>query len=447
MCFGNQVRAPGPSTSRSKALAQASRLFAAVALGLLYPGLASQARAQDVTGLAVPAGGDAFAGQEEAEKEPSPMRVTLAHESAYKVEEPERFVKNRASVQLEYSRYFFDRFFVQFKGRTTAFMKKDHRREAEGRDSRVAQAYIQTSSGQTSLRAGIQAMPWGESILSPVTDEVSPRDNRELFNFNLEELRLGQGMVVVDRYSAAGRWSAFWIPNPLFNKNPEKGSAYYFDPFTYRSRIEGDDGAEYGASWRKTFESADITFMAASLLDNEYVRRMNGDGTVTRLKERFALAGMSFTYGISNFVLRGEAAFKSPKAYNGPDLQIVKKKAIDTYLGVDYRHSTSLSFSLEATNQRIAGWDAATSNMPRNRTALLFTATRTMLNDDLSVNLMHIRNRPYRSNLTMLVNSLKWDDHLTLGMNLIYPHASDPRDGLWNVRDQKQVEFKVQYQF
>jgi hypothetical protein len=70
-----------------------------------------------------------------------------------------------------------------------------------------------------------------------------------------------------------------------------------------------------------------------------------------------------------------------------------------------------------------------------------------MLNDDLSVNLLHFRNMPYRSQLTMLVNTLKWDDHLTFNLNLVYPQATDPRNGLWNVRDQKQVAFKAQYQF
>jgi hypothetical protein len=447
------VAYPGPAAGASSASRRTPA--AAVAPRRLFAGLldrvsalyAGQAAAQDTTGAQAPASGDAFAGQDAAAGDTSPTRVTLAHEATYKVAEPERFMKNRASVQLEYSRYFFDRFFVQFRGRSTAFLNKDHRHDTEGSDTQVSQAYVQTSWGQTSVRAGVQALPWGESILAAVTDEVSPRDNRELFNFNLEELRLGQGMIVIDRYSAAGRWSAFWIPDPVFNKNPEKGSAYYFDPLAYRSRIEGDGGAEYGASWRKTFESADITFMAASLLDNDYARRMNGDGTASRVKERFSMAGMSFTYAISNFVIRGEAAFKSPKTYNDPALQIVKKKAIDTYLGVDYRYSSSLLLSVEATNQRIAGWTGEIAGLPRDRVSVLFSATKTMMNEDLSMNLLHFRNMPYRGNLSMLVNTLKWDDHLTFGLNLIYPEAPDQRNGLWSVRDQKQVAFRVQYQF
>lgn len=433
--------------SRLKPAAHIPPRLLAVSLGLLISGCMVNARAQTSTVLAPPPGDSMFSPQTPAAEEASPIRLTLAHEAAYKVEKPERVVKNRSSVQLEYASYFFGNFFVQFKGKTTAFLGKDHRRGAERTDAQVSQAYIQTSTGETSFKVGIQTLPWGESLLAAVTDEISPRDNRELFNFNLEELRLGQPMAVVDQYSTLGRWSAFWVPDPSFNKNPEKGTAYYFDPFTYRAGIEGDDGAEYGVSWRKNFESSDITFMAASLLDNDYGLRMNDGGTVTRVGQRFSLAGLAFTYAIRNFVIRGEAAVKSPKAYNNAALQLVEKKAIDTYLGVDYRYSSSLTFSIEAMNQRIADWNKEIQGVPRDRQSVLFSLTKTLMNDDLSINLLHFRNMPYRSNLTILMNTLKWDDHLTLGLNVIYPDANDRRNGLWNVRDQKQIAFKVQYQF
>src|SRR5262245_229577 len=53
---------------------------------------------------------DTVAGDSSAEPA-SPLRITLAHEAAYKVAEPDTLVKNRTSARLEYSRYFRESFF------------------------------------------------------------------------------------------------------------------------------------------------------------------------------------------------------------------------------------------------------------------------------------------------------------------------------------------------
>jgi hypothetical protein len=201
----------------------------------------------------------------------SPMRVTLAQELSYKVVKPEHAMKNRLSGQMEYSRYFLDHFSLQLNAKEILFLYGDHRHEAEGHDTAISQAYVQGSFGETSIKAGIQTLPWGESILAPITDEVSPRDNREMFNFNLEELRIGQPMVTVDQFAGSQRWTFFLVTDHYYNRNPVKGTAYYFDPFTYRNVTEGDNhNFEAGVSWKKSFTSSDITFMAADLIANDY---------------------------------------------------------------------------------------------------------------------------------------------------------------------------------
>lgn len=376
-----------------------------------------------------------------------PLRVTLSHEIGYKVEDPERWIKNRSSLQLEYTQYLHDAFSLRFNGKATNFWNRDHRHAEEKHDTWVSQAYVQTSFGQTSIRAGIQTMPWGESILAPVTDEVSPRDNQELFNINLEELRIGQGMLVVDQFSALGQWSVFYIPRPKFNKSPRRGSAYDFDPFAYRPGIEGEKGGEYGASWKKNFESADFTLMGASLLENELAVRVNEAGLAVRSQERFSMAGAVLNVALRDFVLRGELAWKQDRPFNTQAMGIVKKNTLDAYIGIDYRYSPTLTFSLEAVNQHISGWQEDIAGAPRDRQSLLLSFTKLLLNEDLSINVINFSNRPYTSNLSMLMASWKWNDQLTFGLNAMYPHVKDKRAGLWNVRDQKQLALKVQYQF
>ncbi len=381
-----------------------------------------------------------------------PTRVTLAHELSYKTADPQRLLKDRASLRVEYAKPVLEHCFVQLDAKQTVFLGKDHRRDPEGSDGRVSQAYLQTSFDRTSVSVGIQTVAWGESILAPITDEVSPRDNRELFNFNLEELRVGQPMVGIDQYLDIGRISAFYTPRPAFNRNPEKGSAYHFEPLggsvpTVRSDDSRVADPEYGVNWRGSFGKADVSVMAARLTDNDFALHLDEAGRLVQEKQRFSLAGMTLSYTAGQFLVKTEVGWKSPKAFNDAQMQIVRKSELDAYLGVEYRHSSTLSVGLEGVNQHIVGWGDSIQGVPRNRQSLLFTATKLLMNDDLNIGLMVFLNRPYASSLTMLTTTFKWNDNLTFSLNAAYPSTSSPSSGLWNVRDQKQLAFKVQYQF
>lgn len=377
----------------------------------------------------------------------SPLRFSVAYEYGYKVQRPERTIKNRASLRLEYGRTLSDSFSVQFDAKANVFLGNDQRRAADNRDIMVTQAYLQSSFGKTSFRAGIQTLPWGESMLAPITDEISPRDNRELFNFNLEELRIGQPMLVVDRYTDSTRWSGFVVPQASFNKLPEDGTLYDLDPLSYRRGSVGEGGPEYGVSWKKNYDRADITLMAASLVDNDYARRLDGDGLATRVRERFTLTGMSFSRAMGNFVLRGEAAVKFGKPFNDQALQIVLKRTIETYVGLDYRPTPTMSMSAEVLNQQVFDWETDILGVPKNRQTGMLSLQKNLMNDDLSITLQAFGFWPNASTLSMLLTSWKVNDNLALSMNVAVPSTNSRQGSLWTVRDQKQALFKIQWQF
>lgn len=377
----------------------------------------------------------------------SPLRFSVAYEYGYKVQRPERTIKNRASLRLEYSRTLSDSFSVQFDAKANVFLGNDQRRAADNRDVMVTQAYLQSSFGNISLRVGIQTLPWGESMLAPITDEISPRDNRELFNFNLEELRVGQPMLVADRYSDDIRWSGFVVPQASFNKLPEDGTLYDFDPLSYRRGSVGEGGPEYGVSWKKNYDRADITLMAASLVDNDYARRLDGDGLATRVRERFTLTGISFSRAMGNFVLRGEAAVKFGKPFNDQALQIVLKRTIETYVGLDYRPTPTMSMSAEVLNQQVFDWETDILGVPKNRQTGMLSLRKNLMNDDLSITLQAFGFWPNASTLSMLLASWKVNDNLALSMNVAVPSTNSRQGSLWTVRDQKQALFKIQWQF
>ncbi|WNO11555.1 DUF1302 family protein [Teredinibacter sp. KSP-S5-2] len=386
-----------------------------------------------------------------------PSRVTLSHELGYKVADPDGMQKNRSSIRIEYGKYLFDSSYIQLDGKSTRFHEDDHRHEAEGSYERLNQAYIQTSFGQTSIKLGVQTIAWGESILAPITDEISPRDNRELFNLDLEELRIGQAMLSLDQFSDYGKWSIFINPDPEFNENPIYGTAY--NPisdvpqpaFVY---VDNDNSMEYGGSWKQTFGSFEFSAMAASLIDNDYARKFNSEGLIELSEHRYFLGGATFNYVLGDFLLKGEFGYKSPKVFsNKTGDQLIEKKQFDAYLGIEYAPSSTFTMSVEGLNQHILDWTQDIEGTPgapgkkENQQSLMLNITKLLMHENLSLNFISIYNGPQSSYLSMFLTDYEMSDNITLELDFIYPHTDDEMSTLWRVKDQKQVSFKVSYQF
>ena len=390
-----------------------------------------------------------------------PMRFTLKHEVCYKTEDPDGIKSNRSSFRLEYSKFFLNNFYLQFDSKITAFWSNDHRAEAEDKkvlfEHSYKEAFLQISIANTSIKGGVQTLIWGESDGGAITDVISPRNYSEPFFISLEESRIGQPMLTIDQFSPIGDWSLFFIPDPDFNEYPEKGTAYYFDPLDglaeYQDETSDEEVFEYGLRWKKTFGKSDISVMAASLIDNDYAYRMDGiTGTgkniLIKIKQRYTLAGITFNYAKGNFLFKGEIGKKSPKAFNNASSQIVKKDVVDTALGMEYSPGGgSYTLSLEAVNNHVVDWNDEIQSVPEDSNSLVIGWSKTFFNEDLSVNWMTSYSEPFTSYLHALTTSYNWNDNITLYFDAYYPDIKDERSGYWIYRDQKQVVFKIQYQF
>lgn len=393
-----------------------------------------------------------------------PTRLALKYELAYKVKTPTEFKKNRFSFRLEYSKLLFNRISLQVDTKISTYLKDDHRtrrstfwindypNEANvAFGGRTPQAYLQTSFQKTSIRAGIQTLAWGESDIASITDEISPMDYREPLNLNLDELRVGQLMLTVDQYTPFGYWSGFFIPYPEFNRYPKKGSGYYYDPYNgsvdYQKEKQDGNFFEYGIRWKKTFGKSDISIMGASLINNDYSSRMVSPTLITQSKQRYSVAGITFNYAIDNFLVKGEAAMKSPKVYNDSSFQIVKKNNLDAYLGVDYSPNSTFTLSLEAVNYHVINWNDKIQGVPEDNYMMIISFSKLFMHDNLSVNWITMYNGPYTNFFNLFTTSYKWNDHVTLYFDFLIPISKNVNSGLNIYRDQKQVAFKIQYQF
>jgi hypothetical protein len=379
-----------------------------------------------------------------------PSRVTLSHEIGYKVAEPTGLQKNRSAVRLEYAKNFFDNYFVQLDVKSTVFHGSDHRRNVETSFERVNQAYLQTSFDNFSFKFGLQTIVWGESILSPVTDEVNPRDNRELFNFNLDELRLAQPMVSVDNFSDFGRWSAFLNLSPSFNDVPRLGSDYFFDPFDGEFSLNTpgkSNSKEYGGSWKNTFGNLDLSLVFARLIDNDRALSFDSPGVLNQTSHRYSLTGFTFSYVIDSLIFKGELGYKSQLAFNNSEFELIERDVVDSYFGFEYQASSTLTLSLDLVNRTIVDGSDNLLGVQQNQKSIMLNVNKLLLRDNLSLNFIGIYNHPKRSHLGLLQTEYDINDNLTAQVAFAYPHSDDPGSALALVSDQKQLTVKISYQF
>jgi len=390
-----------------------------------------------------------------------PLRFTVGHEGSYKTTASRGVVNNRSSLRVELSKFFLDRFFVRLDTKLNAFIGSDHRAQARDEDlafeTLTPEAFIQYSptGADVSIKLGVQRLIWGESEGGAITDEVSPRNASELFFIPLEEARIGQFMLNVDHFSRWGHWTAFFVPDARFNKLPEHGAEYYVDPFAGAADYDygpDNDGREYGMRWKKTFGKSDISFMAASLVDNDYAYRATGASDtgrmqVSRLEPRFEMAGLAFNYARGNFLMRGEVAYKTPKAFNDASLQIVEKDIVDSSFGFTYSMGASNTVGLELVNRRVLGWTDQIQGVRRDTHSLVLNTTVFFLNDLLSINSLTIYSEPYSSFQQSFRTSYDWSDSVTLGLDVHFIEVPDRGSGLWRFRDQDQVFLRAAYKF
>ncbi|MDQ1812377.1 hypothetical protein RBA41_03585 [Massilia sp. CCM 9210] len=435
-------------------------------LAYLACGLAigSVALAQDATSAAeaVQSENIDLSGGDKANPATKALRTTLGHQGAYLVRGNKEVVNNRSWFRLEYSRFFLDSFYLQLDSKLNGFWKKDHRARADKRstlfETTTPEAFLQYSAagGQTSVKVGIQKIIWGESEAGAITDEVSPRNYSELFLVPLEESRIGQMMVSVDHFTSYGDLSFFYVPKPKFNQYAAPRSAYDTYPFNGTVSIadEKTDAKdhEFGMRWKKTFGKSDISFMAASLIDNNYGVRVSGmnaagDMELLRSKQRTRLAGVTFNYTRGHFLVKGEVGYKTPKDFADMNGQLMDRDMVDSSLGVTYALGQSNTIGLEAVNSHVRAWNDRIMGIPKNGNSLVLNANFLFLNDNLSVNWLTIRSRPYSSIQSSLRTSYKWNDNTTFSIDAHLIDAQHVKSQLVTFRQRDQIVFRVQYQF
>jgi hypothetical protein len=380
-----------------------------------------------------------------------PLRVSLRHEGSYKFAPPTRLVNNRSSVQVEYAKLLAPSLYLRLDTKLNLHWPNDHRAKANDKDLFLEllprETYLQGSFGKTSFRLGYQILPWGISEAGAITDEISPRNASEFFFVSLEESRIGQPMLTVDRFSHVGQWTGFFVPRPSYNRYPDRNSEYdipgAFDAPQPKRRWDDPADYEYGLRWQRTFGKSDLSLMTASLIDNDYIVR----------KQRFSMYGLTANIAKENLLFRAEAALKTPKALfarsaDGIGTTIVESDQFDASFGFDYSPGgRSLMYSAEVVLNHLLDWQHNTIGRVKDEYSLVGRVSDRFRHDDLSITWLTIYNQTYNSLQNKFLSSFRINDNSSVYFEVFYPYVRDRRSGSWPYRDEKQFVVRHQYQF
>ena len=324
-------------------------------------------------------------------------------------------------------------------------------------EGNTKEAFIQSSFGNTSIKAGYQVLIWGESELATVTDVVSPRDSSEFLFIPFEESRIGQPMLIVEQFSPIGEWQLFFIPTPSFDHLPKEGTAYFVDPFTGLSvvtEIDSTDDVQYecGLRWRKTFGKSDIALMAASLIDNSKSYRFDGYTPLFQLKltettHRYEMIGLTFNYAMGSFLWKGELAQKSPRVFINQSFTQEEKLVTDGTFGLEYSPGGKYTVALEGSNSHIAEWSEDLLGVSANQSVGNINWSRSFLNEDLTITLGSSHTWPGEDWIFLAQTDYTINDQLTAELTAVYLDIKNEESALWPYRHQNQLNAKLSFQF
>lgn len=384
-----------------------------------------------------------------------PARFTLKHEHSYKTKEPTQTVNKRSSVRLEYSKFFGTYFFLQLDVKLNGFHESDHRAKAEEKnflyESSIKEAYLQSSMNNTSVKAGLQVVIWGEADGAAVTDVIAPRDQSELFFISLDESRIPQPMIVFDQFSETGDWTLLYIPAAGYTEMPEKDTQYdlgFLDNFTVEDAKDLEQNSdEIGIRWKKTFGKSDLAIMAASLIENDYKYELDTSGVLIREKNRYQMLGLTLNYGKGAFLYKGEMAQKSKKGFNNAQYELIKKDVIDAALSVEYSSASGYTLLLGMINQRIVDWNEALTGTDEDSGSYLVSWGDNYLNEDLNATVLTSLNYPNDEKMLTISVDYKYYDDLKFEVSFLTLTIDNEESHLWEYRHEERLTFKVQYQF
>jgi hypothetical protein len=270
---------------------------------------------------------------------------------------------NRLGLNFKYQNAFAPGWLLQSTGQARWYWKDDYEYQANNdnidSEYRINELYLQRSFSQQSIKFGRQTVVWGETVGNSVLDVINHTEFRDFTIIDIEDARLNQWMLVWDVFGNDSQWSSFINLYPEFNPTAVPDSPFYANTgYNIGDYKRGSETLfEVGTQWRKSFESSDISFMAAYLYENQlrYDYPMQGYGDAVAKKNDFILLGFSANRALGKLLLNLDLALSlgvQPRESSFPGITLAdsgldpQKNQLGASLGFEYAISNDQSISL-----------------------------------------------------------------------------------------------------
>ena len=398
----------------------------------------------------------------------APAHVTLRHELAYGIEDPEKLVINRSSLRLQWEKGK-GNFFTRFDGKTAKdFVYNSAEfnsavKERYSHQSEIRELYLQASKGAFSAKLGRQLVIWGKADGGIVTDIMSPRDLTELVFSSIEDARIGQDMFVADVYyqnaktQAQHQWSLIITPDIKVNDIPLAGHPYGNNIQPPASIVDERPETswthpEIGVRWGVTLGKVDWSLMLAEVHENNPVFTLETktplQGTLRAQYPRYQMLGMGFNLGHGSFVWKGELAFKKNRQFNlTSQLNTEQYRVLDCAFGFDFNANGAYTVSFELSNQHVVDWDSRLLNTQRDETIVYAVWNKTWLNETLTTQYtgsaqLQDRESFHRFEIQYDINDQWWAE-----IQVDYFDSSLPDSLFGQLQDKHRVSVQVDFDF
>jgi hypothetical protein len=324
--------------------------------------------------------------QEQKDPPESIASGELRQETALRVTTPKNFskIKQLARVDLKFN--VTPRFKIRLGGRafydavydlTDQYPEEvndNMRKEALLRD-----AYLNLSLSQVNIRLGHQQIVWGEALGQFFADVVTPKDFREFFLPNFEDLRLQiwaldvqynflpnatlEAVLIpdqtVNKFAPQGADFAFSIPAPpgvdtilLPDNKPETDFKHWNGGFKFSWLVRGWDLAGF------YYTSPDhIPALFKTLAVNPQTR--NQVLILEPLHKRVHHYAATFSKGIGPTIMKGEFVYTRNRFFNAEDVTknqgVLQRGQLRYVLGVDYTIGGKVDMNAEFQQEAIFG--------------------------------------------------------------------------------------------
>lgn len=382
--------------------------------------------------------------------ESSPFRFSLDHALSFRLGSRNDLVNNRSGANFEYAGPVGESLYAKLDATSSLYWSADHQARSSQKsytaDGLIREAWLQSSSGSLTVKAGLQSIVWGDVEGSQATDTLNPVDNREFLFVDFEDVRIGQPTLSLTAYQDNVTWETFVTPAPTYNKNPDANSIYsLYNPLAGLPQVDGKEShPEVGLRGKVRLGVAEVALLVAQLTPNQPSLQLDPAGFLLETAKPYRLTGLNFNYPVGDTLYKIDLGYKTNQGVNDQAFGLVYRDRMDTALGVETTVDQHSLFA-SVTVSKLYNWDESLAVKEQQGFASLGWS-KSYLHEDLACSMgmtggLSLKDRILNGSVEYTLN-----DRLKLSTALFFLSVQDQTSLFYPYRDEHRAVFKVRVQ-